>query len=91
LAATLTVNGFETRIFQNPYDERNPNRDNPDPLARLARFRILGWDSNGNYLIRLDGSAEHFYGVGHPLAAVSLSGGEYTDGVDAAMAEEIWA
>lgn len=93
-AATLVVNGFSTRIFVQPSDPRNANRNNPDPVARLARFRILGWDANGNYMIRLDGTASDFYGVGHALAAAPvapLSGGEYTDGVDAAMSEENWA
>lgn len=96
LAATMVVNGYTLRIFQNPYDVRNPNRPTTTPVnvANLARFRILGWDANGNHIIRLDGTAEHFYGVGHPLAAAPvapLTGGEYTDGVDAAMEEESWA
>lgn len=89
-AATLVVNGFSTRIFRDVNDVRNPNRG-----VNFARFRILGWDANGNHIIRLDGTAAEFYGAAHPLAAVApaapLSGGEYTDGVDAAMAEENWA
>lgn len=93
-AATMLVNGYSLRIFQNPNDVRNANRLNPDPVARLARFRILGWDAAGNYMIRLDGTASDFYGAAHPLAAApvpQMSGGEYVEGVDAAMAEESWA
>jgi hypothetical protein len=92
--ATLTVtdaNGAHTPIdiFQNPNDTRNANRFNADPSARLARFRILGWDANGNYLIRIDGKASDF---GITLAAAApLAAGEYIEGVDAAMAEESWA
>ena len=96
-AATMEVsdgmNTYTTRIYQNPNDIRNSNRNNADPVARLARFRILGWDSNGNYLIRIDGKASDFYGAGTPLAAAApvMSGGEYVAGVDGAMAEENWA
>jgi hypothetical protein len=93
LVATHNGTSYTTRIFQNPNDPRNANRLNADPVAKLARFRILGWDANNNYIIRLDGTAEHFYGVGTPLAfqAPPMSGGEYIEGVDAAMAEENWA
>lgn len=91
--ASLTVtdaNGPHTiDIFQNPNDTRNANRFNADPSARLARFRILGWDANGNYMIRIDGKASDF---GLTLAAAApLAAGEYIEGVDAAMAEESWA
>jgi hypothetical protein len=101
-AATLEVgNGLQTyttRIYQNPYDTRNANRNNPDAVARLARFRLLGHDASGNWIIRLDGKASDFYGVGSPLAFApvmsggeDVSAGEYVDSVDAAMAEECWA
>jgi hypothetical protein len=95
-AATLECsNGLQTyttRIYQNPYDSRNTNSTNPDSVARLARFRLLGHDANGNYIIRLDGKAEHFYGVGTPLAAAApTSGGEYVEDVDAVMANGSWA
>jgi len=97
-AATLTVTDLfgvdhVTRIYQNPHDTRNTNRTNPDAAARLARFRILGWDAAGNHIIRIDGKASDFFGVGTPLAAAAapVAAGEYVEGVDAAMAEENWA
>lgn len=93
LVATHNGTSYTTRIFQNPNDSRNANRLNSDPVAKLARFRILGWDSSNNYIIRLDGTAEHFYGTGSPLAfqAPPMSGGEYIEGVEAVMAEGSWA
>lgn len=96
-AATLEVsdglNTYTTRIYQSPSDPRNANRNNPDTAARQARFRILGWDAAGNYIIRIDAKASDWFGVGTPLAAAPapLSAGEYVEGVDAAMAEENWA
>lgn len=95
MVATHNGTSYTTRIYQNPYDVRNTNRptSSPAPLSNLARFRILGYDANGNYIIRIDGTAEHFYGLGSPLASATppMSGGEYVEGVDAAMAEESWA
>ncbi len=93
--ATLTVtdaNGPHIiEIFQSPTDPRNPNRNNPDAAARMARFRILGWDANGNYMIRIDGKASD-WGLTLVAAPVpAMSAGEYVEGVDAAMAEVSWA
>lgn len=87
--ATLTVtdaNGAHAPIdiFQNPNDPRN----SPAIRSTYARFRILGWDAAGNYMIRIDGKASDF---GLTLAAAPLAAGEYIEGVDAAMAEESWA
>ncbi|WP_425617172.1 beta strand repeat-containing protein [Anatilimnocola sp. NA78] len=102
-AATLEcsdgVSTYTTRIYQNPNDTRNANRFNTDSVAKLARFRVLGYDSSGNYIIRLDGTAEHFYGVGSTLALAptvmsggeATSGADYSNSVDAAMMEESWA
>ncbi len=101
-AATLTATdglgvAHTVRIFVNPYDTRNPNRPTTTPatnVSNLARFRVLGYDANGNYLLRIDGKASDFFGVGTPLAVAApqpLSAGEYVGGVDAAMAEGNWA
>ncbi|QDU25764.1 Dockerin type I repeat protein [Anatilimnocola aggregata] len=92
-------NSFSTTIFQDPFNIDNPNRNNPNHTAAMARFRILGRDASDNYIIRLDGRATDFFGAsGASLASVPVmsageatSAGEYTNGVDAAMAAGSWA
>jgi hypothetical protein len=66
-----------------------------------ARFRILGVGQNGQYIIRVDGSANgDGDGMGLNLLAATSGGqgegegsvdAEYAGGADAVFAEQAWA
>jgi VCBS repeat-containing protein len=89
---------FEIRIHQDP----NLNNGTDSPAAgSMARFRVLGRSANGEYIIRLDGTALDF-GLNLLAAAPVVGEGEaegeavvdrdYAEAADAAFAEgEAWA
>jgi hypothetical protein len=68
------------------------------PNSAGARFRVLGENAQGGHVIRLDGTAQSFFGL-----AAAQAGGEgeandagftdraYNDSVDAVMNESSWA
>jgi hypothetical protein len=94
--ATMTYtdgSGQHTKtIFQDPNDPRNVGK----PAGSMARFRILGSDNAGGYIIRVDGTAAEF-GItlastgGEGEGEAPMSESNYTQGADAIFAEQSWA
>jgi VCBS repeat-containing protein len=100
--ATLTITDgqgtYTIRIHQDP-DENNGV--NSPPAGSMARFRVLGHSASGDYLIRLDGTAQDFLGFQLLAAAPIVGEGEaegeavdpqYAEAVDAVFGDgEAWA
>jgi hypothetical protein len=98
--ATLTVtDGQGSYSIQIHQDPNLNNGINSPPAGSMARFRVLGHSASGDYLIRLDGTAEQFFGFGLAAAAPVVGEGEgeavdpaYAQAVDAAFGDgEAWA
>jgi hypothetical protein len=94
----MSVNGgTRFRIYQDPRNNTVLPNHSTGP-----RFRVLGIGTNGRYMIRLDGTAEHFGllpgGVNQVTAApVPQAEGEgtadreFTEAADAIHREQAWA
>jgi hypothetical protein len=97
-AALLTVNGETRRIFQNP--ARNTGTSGgfqTPPVGSSARFRIIGHNGAGEYIIRLDGSMDDFGFVasaagmqGEGESATEMTGEQFRQAADEVFASKSW-